>query len=144
MKQAKELIKHFEGFSSKVYVCPSGHRTFGFGSLVSHYPDMQFPVTREQAEQCLLQDMQKFAKGIKKMVTVPLEDNQMAALISFTYNLGLGALQRSSLRMKLNRGEYNSAADEFLMWDKARVGGVLKALPGLTRRRVAERNLFLI
>lgn len=144
MKQAKELIKHFEGFSPIIYRCPSNFETFGYGSLVSHYPDMQFPVTREQAEQCLLQDMQKFAKGIKRMVTVPLEDNQMAALISFTYNLGLGALQRSSLRMKLNRGEYNSAADEFLKWDKARVGGVLKALPGLTKRRLAERNLFLI
>ena len=143
MKAAKEIIKHFEGFSPVFYRCPSGWITFGFGSLQSTYPDVKLPVTREQAEEYLLKDMRKFERGIRRLITVPLSENQLAALISFTYNLGLGALQRSTLRMKLNRGDYEGAADEFLKWDKARVGGVMRALPGLTRRRVAERNMFI-
>jgi lysozyme len=143
MKAATEIIKYFEGFSPVIYRCPSNFDTFGYGSLVSTYPDVKTPISREEAEDYLLKDMRKFERGIRRLITVPLSENQMAALISFTYNLGLGALQRSTLRMKLNRGDYDGAADEFLKWDKARVGGVMRALAGLTRRRVAERNMFL-
>ena len=108
---------------------------------------LQFPLKPEDfrvftLEECyalLHKDLAKFERGIDKYVTVPLTQNQFDALVSFVYNLGLGCLQRSTLRKKLNRGDYQGAADELLKYNKA-AGKVLR---GLTRRRQAERALFL-
>ena len=77
-------------------------------------------------------------QAVRRHITVPLTSNQFSALTSFTYNLGSGALQRSTLRMKLNRAQYERAAEQLLRWNKA--GG--KVLRGLTRRRAAEKALF--
>ncbi|MNQ87056.1 Lysozyme RrrD [compost metagenome] len=81
----------------------------------------------------------QYEKGVEQSVVVLFTQEQFDALVSFTYNLGINALKGSTLLRKLNSGDYEGAADEFLKWNKA--GG--KILSGLTRRREAERMLFL-
>lgn len=140
---AIDLIKRFEGYSAEPYKCPAGYLTFGYGCLVAKYPNVAFPVTEEVAEQCLAHEIIFITNGISKLIEVPLSPNQQGALISFCYNLGLGAFQSSTLRMKLNRADYSGTADEFLRWNKARVNGIHQELRGLTLRRAAERDIFL-
>ena len=96
-------------------------------------------ITKEQAERMLLNDVQRFEPEIERLVTAKLSQNQWAALICFTYNLGAANLESSTLRRLLNDGDYAGAAAQFPRWTKA--GG--RELPGLVRRRAAERNLFL-
>ena len=95
-------------------------------------------ITQEEADKRLLADIEQFERGVMRVVKVPLTDNQLAALVSFTYNLGIGSLWRSTLLRLLNAGDYEAAAKEFLKWDRA--GGVPVA--GLTRRRKSEMDLF--
>lgn len=142
-KLACNIIKRFEGFSSIEYKCPAGVNSFGYGSLSSNYPEISFPVTKEKALQCLMKDVERFEEGIKEMTKPHLNDFEMAALISFCYNLGLGAYRGSTLRQKINNLDFKGAAKEFPRWNKAKVNGVYKTLPGLTRRRKAEKELFL-
>lgn len=85
------------------------------------------------------QDLAKYETAVRNSVKVPINQNQFDALVSFAFNCGVGALQSSTLLKMLNQKNYNGAADQFLRWDKA--GG--KVLSGLTRRRQAERALFL-
>lgn len=139
-----EIIKSFEGLRLKPYLCPAGVPTIGYGTTV--YPDgkpvklSDPPVTPEQAEAYLLQTLKKFEEGVSKLVTVSINDNEFSALVSFAYNVGLEALKKSTLLKLLNAGVKREAvADQLLRWNKA--GG--KELPGLTRRRQAERSLFL-
>lgn len=137
------LIKSFEGFVPHPYQDPIGVWTIGYGSIfgldnkrvTADHPT----ITEEQAVDLLVRDMTRAEQSVERNIKVPLSDNQFAALVSFVYNLGGGALQRSTLRMKLNREEYFSAADEFPKWCRAN-GKVLK---GLVRRRNEERQLFL-
>ncbi|PRP71817.1 lysozyme [Chromobacterium amazonense] len=84
------------------------------------------------------QDLAKFEVGVSRLVKVQLRQNQFDALVSFSYNLGLGSLQSSTLLRLLNAGDYAGAAGQFILWDKA--GG--KAVPGLLARRQAEQALF--
>jgi lysozyme len=137
-----ELIKTFEGFSSSPYLDPIGIPTIGFGSI---WNDDGSPVTMEQsdldeteAERFLRREVHHIEKRIGRLIQAELTTNMFSALCSFAYNIGTGALQRSTMRMKLNRGWYEAAADEFPKWRKA--GG--RVLQGLVRRRIAERNLF--
>lgn len=143
-KAGLDLIKSFEGLFLKPYLDPIGIPTIGFGTI--KYPlgakvTMQDPaITEQQAEQYLQHEVDAKATAVEKMVKVPLNDNEYAALVSFSYNVGSGALQGSTLLKLLNAGTDRSAvADQFLRWNKA--GG--KELAGLTRRRQAERSLFL-
>lgn len=144
MKQALILIKNFEGFSAHVYKCPAGYDTIGYGSLVKNHPYIvkQVPITKAQAEALTLKDLVGYEQALTRLIKIKLKENQRAALIDFIYNLGAGAFQSSTLRLKLNRGDTYGASKEFLKWNKARVGGILKPLPGLTRRRIAEQTLF--
>ena len=97
-------------------------------------------MTEDEAKELLNRDLDKFASGVVRLCKVPLSDDQFGALVSFSFNVGLGNLQASTLLRKLNRGDpLEEVADEFLKWNKA--GG--KVLRGLTNRRKAERNLFL-
>jgi lysozyme len=100
-------------------------------------------ITHEKATELLKDRIRDDKEFLDQSVFVPLNVNQEVALLSFIYNLGQGNFQSSTLRMKLNRGEYQNAADEFLRWNKARVDGILTPLKGLTNRRIAERSLFL-
>ena len=137
-----DMIKAFEGFSAEPYLCPAKVWTIGHGT--TRYPNGVFvgpqdpDITKGYAEQYLRADLVKFELGVSKAVTVPLSQNQFDALVSFAYNVGLGNLKSSTLLKLLNAGKYSDAALEFLKWDKAKG----KALPGLTKRRKAEMDLF--
>ena len=90
-------------------------------------------------------DLLRFYRAVLSLVTVPLTDGMLVALTSFAFNVGVGALKSSTLLRRLNAGNYRAAADELLRWDKAKdpKTGELRTLAGLTRRRQAERELFL-
>ncbi|ANR79919.1 muraminidase [Kosakonia sacchari] len=133
------LIKSFEGLRLEKYKDAVGKWTIGYGHLI--LPDEKFPhaITEAEAEALLRTDLLMTERGVHKAVTVDLNQNQFDALVAFTFNLGAGNLQSSTLLKLLNQGEYAQAADQFLRWNKA--GG--KVLAGLTRRREAERALFV-
>lgn len=131
------LIKSFEGLRLKAYQDSVGVWTIGYGTTSSVQPGMV--ITQAQAEEFLRRDLRRFEQAVNDLVKVPLTTDQFAALVSFTYNVGEGALESSTLLRLLNQKDYQGAADQFLRWDKA--GG--QSLPGLTRRRRAERALFL-
>ncbi|MBW4521674.1 MAG: lysozyme [Scytolyngbya sp. HA4215-MV1] len=133
----RNLLKEFEGLRLDAYLCPAGVWTIGYGSTFGVHPGDH--ITPGEAESRLIKDLDQFEKGVAKLVKVPLTSNQFSALVSFAYNLGLGALEESTLLRVLNKGDYQAAANELLRWDKA--NGV--PLAGLTRRRKAEKELFL-
>ncbi len=141
--QGLQLIQTFEGFSAEPYQDPVGVWTIGYGSAYTPMGESvtanHSRVTKAEATDLLLMGVADAEQAVRRLINVPLNSNQFDALVSFTYNVGAGALQRSTLRMKLNRSQYARAARELLRWDKA--GG--KVLRGLTRRRAAERSLFL-
>lgn len=132
------LIKSFEGFSPTVYLCSAGVPTIGYGHAIKRGESFT-SITEEDAENILARDVSVAEKGVLRLISVPLSDGQFNALVSFSFNLGTGALQRSSLRLKLNRSEYTDASDEFMKWIRA--GG--KVIKGLVRRREAERRMFI-
>lgn len=134
-----ELIKRFERFYAVPYYCPAGYLTVGYGHVLMKGEKFEYPITEEQAEELLLKDIAIFEKAVMRLIISPLTEGMFDALVSFSYNLGSGALQRSTLRQKLNRHEYIDAADEFLKWIWA--GG--RKLKGLILRRQAERERFL-
>jgi len=133
-----DLIKVSEGVVLKVYKDAVGLPTIGYGHLIKA-GEVFTTITQQQAEDLLRKDLVQFENGINQLVTVPLTQNQFDALVSFTFNLGVGSLKSSTLLKKLNAKDYAGASAEFLRWDKA--GG--KTLAGLTKRRTAERQLFL-
>lgn len=136
-----DLIKRFEGFSSSIYICPAGYPTIGYGHVVRDDEKQRFAggIDTEEGESLLRQDVRWAERGALRLIEVPLTDGQFDSLVSFTFNLGSGALQRSTLRRKLNRSEYESAAGEFRRWVWA--GG--RKLKGLIKRREAEKALFI-
>lgn len=143
--EAYKIIRLFEGCSLKIYLDIVGIPTVGYGHVLSQaeYESLKLAsktsITQAEADNFLYADVAIFASSILKLTSVKLNDNQFAALISFVFNVGSGAYQRSTLRQKLNRGDYEGAADQFLRWSKA--GGQI--IPGLLRRRKLERQLFL-
>lgn len=130
------LIKKYEGCSMTAYKCPSGRWTIGYGHTANVKTNQK--ITKQQAENLLKEDLAVYEKGVEKLVKVRLNQNQFDALVSFTYNCGIGALRSSTLLKKLNNGDFASASKEFLRWNKSN-GKVLK---GLVRRRKAEKALF--
>ncbi len=137
------LIKKFEGFSAKPYLCPAGVPTIGYGSTrdTDGKPiSMTHPViTEAQAKALMLATLVTYEGAVNRYVKVPLTQNQFDALVDFAYNAGTKALLTSKLLIKLNAGKYVEASQEFPKWVYA--GG--KKLPGLVRRREAEKELFL-
>jgi GH24 family phage-related lysozyme (muramidase) len=131
-----ELIKHFEGLKLKSYQDAVNVWTIGYGHTKTAKPGQA--ISEPEAERLLKADLHDAESAVNRMVRVPLTDNQFDALVSFVFNLGAGSFQRSTLLRKLNAGEYQVAANEFLKWNKA--GG--RVLAGLTRRRRAEQALF--
>lgn len=133
-----KIIERFEGFSQVAYLCPARVWTIGYGHTRGVTKASQ-PITAAQAEVLLQGDLAIAQRAVGRLIIATLNDNEFSALVSFTFNLGAGALQRSGLRQKLNRGEYEEAAGEFDKW--VRAGG--RKLAGLLARRTAERDLFL-
>ncbi|MBW4657446.1 MAG: glycoside hydrolase family protein [Drouetiella hepatica Uher 2000/2452] len=131
------VLKSFEGLRLDSYLDPVGVWTIGYGTTSGIRAGMR--ITEAQAESYLKQDLDRFERAVKSAVKVSLNSDQFSALVSFTYNVGEGALNSSTLLRKLNQGDYQGAANEFARWNKG--DGV--ELPGLTRRRSAEKALFL-
>ncbi|HEB0916369.1 TPA: lysozyme [Enterobacter cloacae] len=136
------LIKQFEGCKLTAYQDSVGVWTIGYGwtQPVDGKPIRAgMTIKQENAERLLKTGLVSYESDVSRLVKVGLTQGQFDALVSFTYNLGARSLSTSTLLRKLNAGDYAGAADEFLRWNKA--GG--KVLNGLTRRREAERALFL-
>ena len=137
------LIKSFEGFSARPYLCPAGVPTIGYGA--TYYPDgrrvtmQDRPVTEADATAMLRSMLASYEAGVSRYVLAPINQGKFDALVSFAYNLGLSALKSSTLLRLVNARDYAGAASQFGRWNRA--GG--KVLPGLTRRREAERVMFL-
>ena len=148
------MIRHHEGVRFKPYRCPARLWTVGVGHVL--YPEQgRLPLDQrdsfqlkaedsrvfstEEVDAILRHDLSRFESGISKLCPVALTQGQFDALVSFGFNLGLGGVQRSTLRQKVLRGEMEEAAEEFLKFTRG--GG--KILPGLVKRRNDERALFL-
>lgn len=136
------LIKQFEGCKLTAYQDSVGVWTIGYGwtqPVDGKTVAKGMVITQQKANQLLTEGVAQYEKGVTNLVTVSLNQNQFDALVDFAYNLGVNALKGSTLLKKLNTGDYAGAANEFTKWNKA--GG--KELVGLTRRREAEKSLFL-
>src|SRR5579871_1177365 len=130
------LIKTFEGYKAAVYDDVAGHPTIGYGHKLVAGEVYPYDVTEEQATAILLKDVAWAEQTVNMLVNVPLTQGQFDALVDFTYNLGAGTLERSTLLRVLNEKRYDYAADQFQAWDHA--GGV--EVDGLKRRREAEQQ----
>ena len=152
--KAVKMIMHHEGERQKPYRCPAKLWTVGVGHVL--YPEQgKLPIDQrdgfalkiedfrvfsmEEVDGILRTDLARFERGVHTYITVPLTQGMFDALVSFSFNVGLGTLQRSTLRQKLNRGDKEGAAEELLKYCMA--GG--KILKGLQNRRIDERALFL-
>ncbi|WP_434462187.1 lysozyme [Serratia plymuthica] len=143
--QGINLIKHFEGYRLKAYPDPATHNvpwTIGYGWTqlvdgIQVHPEMV--ITEEKAEQLLKKGLKQYQLIIDKLVTTPLNQHQFDACVSLVYNIGRSAFNTSTLLKKLNSGDIEGAAEEFLRWNKANG----KVMQGLVERRAAEKALFL-
>ena len=139
------LVKQHEGFRSYAYIDTSGLPVIGYGQTKIHGKTVQMGqyVTQAQADAALAQELYHIQRIVQSKVRVKLTPNQLGALTSLVYNAGTRVITTSTLSRKLNAGDYAGAAKEFPRWNKANQGGRLVALPGLTKRRLAEQKLFL-
>jgi lysozyme len=142
-QKAVDLIKMFEGFRANAYLCPAGVPTIGYGATAwgnGQKVKMGEIVSMTMAEKLLMVDLEKRSKSLAGL---NINQNQFDALISFVYNLGVGAFRGSTLFRKVQQNPDDpTIRAEFMKWNKARVGGKLVELRGLTRRRDAEANLY--
>ena len=135
-----DLIKQFEGYSSKSYPDPAtggAPWTIGYGTTKGVKPGMV--ITAEQAEKMLRDDVAKFESGVSSLITAPTTQGQFDAMVSLAYNIGLGNFGKSTLLKKHNARCYTCAADQFRVWNRANG----KVMNGLTKRRAAEREVYM-
>ena len=153
--KAIEMIKHHEGVRQLPYRCPALLWTVGVGHVIDpnhikvpleQRKQLDIPdgwdrkLTMEEVNAILQKDLESFVRGVLRLCPASATNQgHLDALTSFSFNVGLGNLQKSTIRMKYNRGDFEGAAEGFLDWTKA--GG--KVLPGLVKRRNDERALFL-
>ncbi len=145
-KKALEIIKFWEGFEAKAYKDAAGLWTIGWGTLLEDKPDLykRFvtngeTISKEEAESLLNNHVSKDLQAIKELIKVDTTKNQIEALKSFVYNVGIGNFKTSTLLKKINAGDKQGAGEEFRKWIYA--GG--QKLNGLIKRREEERKLFL-
>ena len=152
---AIEMIKHHEGLRTKPYRCPALLWTVGVGHVidpthaaVKYEERKNLPVpegwdrilSMGEVDAILAKDLGRFERGVLRLCPAAAgRQGVFDALVSFSFNVGLGNLQRSSLRMKTNRGDFEGAASEFMKWTKA----AGKVLPGLVKRRLDEQRVYL-
>jgi lysozyme len=160
---AAAFCRQFEGYRAKPYLCPADIWTIGYGHVL-YQEQIKLPMvrkegytgltrskyplkpgdnrvwTKEEIEKLFADDVASFERGVLRLVPgVVGKQGAFDALVSISFNFGLGNLQRSTIRMKANRGDWEGAAEAFMAWTKG--GG--KELPGLVKRRIAEKTLFL-
>ena len=135
-QEGVNLIKHFEGCRLEAYKCPAGVWTIGYG----HTKGVKEgdAIEQEAAEAFLIEDLEAFEQAVARLVKVPITQQQFDALVSFTFNLGAGNLERSTLLEKLNGYQYIEVPEQMMRW--VRAGG--QVLDGLVKRRAAEAALF--
>ncbi|MEB3288639.1 MAG: lysozyme [Leptolyngbya sp.] len=136
------LIKHFEGLRTTAYQDAVGVWTIGYGHTSMAGPPVVYPgmtITTAEADAILQQDLDLFEQGVSQALTIPTDENPFSALVSFAFNVGLSAYRNSTLLRKHNAGDFPGAAAEFPRWVYAEG----EVLPGLVRRRDAERALYL-
>lgn len=140
-RAGEQLIQSFEGCELEAYLDIAGVPTVGWGHTG---PEVKLGQHIDQAEAARLfdTDTDRFEAAVDKLTKGMATDGQFAALVSFAYNLGEGALASSTLLRKHNSGDFGGAAAEFAKWNKAKVGGKLVPVKGLTRRRAAEAKLY--
>ena len=138
---AVPFICAFEGLYTYAYRDPVGIPTICFG----HIEDVKMgdTMTKEECKQLLLDDLPRYEAGVQRCIKVPMSDKRHAAILSFTYNVGEGALCKSSIARRLNAGDVEGGCNALLLYNKATLSGNLIVLPGLTRRREAERKLCI-
>ena len=138
--KAYDLARSFEGLRLEPYRDVANYWTVGYGHLLTRdRSDAQYPpVTQEEAEALLASDLKKAAASVLRLCTASLTEGRFSALIDFTFNLGSGNLQVSTLRKLVNREDFDGAREELSKWVYA--GGI--KLPGLVRRRRAEQEIF--
>ena len=160
----EDLMHRFEGCRNRPYLCPAHIWTIGYGHVL-YQEQIKLPMvrvegkdipmirkemplkpednrvwTKQEIEELFRADVAHFERGVLRLVPgCAGRQGSFDALVSISFNFGLGNLQRSTIRMKANRGDWEGAAEAFMVWTKG--GG--KVLPGLVRRRVAEKALFL-
>lgn len=136
-----QLIKTFEGFSPTIYKDSAGLPSIGYGHLILPHEFSFFKngITKTQSEDLLRADVRVAENAVSRLITSPINQNQFDSLTSFAFNLGTGALQRSSLRAKVNRAEHGSVPAEFLRW----IYSSGRKTAGLIRRRQAEAELYI-
>jgi lysozyme len=132
------LIRSFESFSPTFYVCAGGYKSIAYGHVVKPGEVFNLPLSPENGEIILLKDVGVAERAISRLIHVPLSQNQWDSLTSWTFNLGSGSLERSTLRAVINRQEYDEAPDQIKKWIYA--GG--RKLRGLVIRREIEARLF--
>ena len=132
------LVKHFEGYSPIVYEDAAGYPTIGFGHLIRPGEKIQEPLLGDAAERLLQEDIAPKAAAVNARVSVPLHQGQFDAVVSWTYNLGEGALKSSTMLKKINAARHEEVPAQIKRWNRA--GG--KVLKGLERRREAEAALY--
>jgi lysozyme len=141
--KCKAMIKHHEGVRPKPYKCPAGLWTVGVGHLIGDGktlpPEWNRTLSPDEVDSLLAADLRRFERGVLRLCPVDLTQGQFDALVSFSFNLGLGGLQRSSVRMCTNRGDKDGAVSGLMKYTKA--GG--KVLPGLVKRRQDESSLYM-
>ncbi len=135
-----DMIKRHELLRTDAYLCPAGIPTIGYGHTTG--VKMGDRITPERAEELLRVDL-SVAEAAVDSTCPGLNENQFAALVSFTFNVGVANFTRSTLAQCVRRGDFAAAANEFGRWNHAMVAGKMTVLPGLTRRRAEERALFL-
>lgn len=152
--EAKKMIAHHEGVRFRPYRCPALLWTIGVGHVIdpnhikvplNERKDLPIPpgwdrtLSMAEVDDILATDLASFERGVLRLCPSGLTQSRFDALVSFSFNVGLGNLQRSTIRMCHNRGDFEAAAEAFMQWTKA--GG--KELPGLVKRRKDERALYL-
>lgn len=137
------LIKLFEGYKPKAYLCPAGVPTIGYGSTMYSTGlkvKLGDTINEQQANELLFWELKNKSYALHGL---KINQNQFDALLSFCFNLGIGAFAKSTLKKKIVANPNDATIkQEFLKWNKARVGGKLMELKGLTRRRIAEAELY--
>ena len=132
-----DLIKSFEGCRLTAYKCPAGIWTIGFGTTGTAIKE-GLVWSQAQADEALAKHLEEFSRGVTDLLKVSVTQGQFDALVSFAYNVGPGALRKSTLLKMLNDGDYSGAAGQFIRWINK--GSSFEA--GLRRRREAERQMF--
>jgi len=139
-REAIDLIKEFEGLRLNAYLCPAGVWTIGYGHTRTARAGMR--ITKDQADLLLADDITRVVSSMMRHIRVPLDNYQYGALVSFVFNVGIGAFLGSTLLRLLNDNRHDLVPQQLMRWNKATIDGKRVELPGLTRRRAAEAQLW--